>query len=84
MTFSINGVSFVPPTVPVLLQILSGTQDASDLLPAGSVYGLTGGATIEISLPGGVVGGGVSSLPTLPRQLMTFTCSRSIRSIFMV
>lgn len=26
--FEINGVSFVPPTVPVLLQIISGTTAA--------------------------------------------------------
>ncbi|KAF7364191.1 Laccase I [Mycena sanguinolenta] len=32
-TFAINGTSFVPPTAPVLLQILSGTQAARDLLP---------------------------------------------------
>ncbi|KAI0269645.1 laccase 4 [Russula aff. rugulosa BPL654] len=31
--FMVNGVSFQSPTVPVLLQILSGKQKASDLLP---------------------------------------------------
>ncbi|THH03127.1 hypothetical protein EW145_g6505 [Phellinidium pouzarii] len=31
--FEINGVPFNPPSVPVLLQILSGTTSATDLLP---------------------------------------------------
>ncbi|KAK0200634.1 laccase lcc5 [Desarmillaria ectypa] len=57
-TFTINGASFVPPTTPVLLQILSGAQNANDLLPEGSVYSLPVNSTIEISMPGGVVGGG--------------------------
>ncbi|KAJ6468289.1 laccase 1 [Mycena sanguinolenta] len=56
--FFINGVSFVPPTTPVLLQILSGAETAASLLPAGSVYPLPSNSTIELSMPGGVVGGG--------------------------
>ncbi|CAK5283001.1 unnamed protein product [Mycena citricolor] len=56
--FTINGTSFVPPTVPVLLQILSGAQTAQSLLPNGSVYTLPHFASVEITLPGGVVGGG--------------------------
>ncbi|CAK5282953.1 unnamed protein product, partial [Mycena citricolor] len=58
--FKINGASFVPPTVPVLLQILSGAQSAQSLLPKGSVYTLPHFASVEITLAGGVVGGGVS------------------------
>ncbi|KAF8075336.1 laccase [Lyophyllum atratum] len=42
----------VPPTVPVLLQILSGVQNAQDLLPHGSMYALPRNKVIEISLPG--------------------------------
>ncbi|KAK0200615.1 laccase lcc5 [Desarmillaria ectypa] len=57
-SFTVNGDKFVSPTVPVLLQILSGAQNANDLLPAGSVYSLPLNSTIEISMPGGVVGGG--------------------------
>ncbi|KAI0360992.1 laccase [Trametes cingulata] len=49
--FFINGASFVPPTVPVLLQILSGAQTAQELLPSGSVYTLPSNASIEISFP---------------------------------
>lgn len=51
--FEINGVPFNPPSVPVLLQILSGTTSATDLLPAGSVYSLPPNQTIEINIPGG-------------------------------
>ncbi|KAJ7181074.1 laccase [Mycena filopes] len=54
--FTMNGASFVPPTAPVLLQILSGAQAAQDLLPAGSVYTLPPNKVIEISIPGGSPG----------------------------
>ncbi|KAH8102023.1 laccase 2 [Cristinia sonorae] len=56
--FTVDNVTFVPPTVPVLLQILSGASSAQDLLPAGSVIELPANKVIEISLPGGAVGGG--------------------------
>nr|UYM28070.1 laccase 7 [Trametes polyzona] len=49
--FFINGATFVPPTVPVLLQILSGASSASDLLPSGSVFSLPSNSTIELSFP---------------------------------
>jgi len=49
--WSINGASFVPPSVPVLLQILSGTTAAQSLLPAGDVYTLPPNSVIEISIP---------------------------------
>ncbi|KAN0132864.1 laccase [Lactarius tabidus] len=55
--FFVNSVSFVPPTIPVLLQILSGTQNASDLLPAGSIYDLSPNKSVEISIPSGALGG---------------------------
>ncbi|KAI9509110.1 laccase [Russula earlei] len=55
--FLINGVSFVSPTVPVLLQILSGARNASDLLPAGSIYGLGANKSVELTIPGGAIGG---------------------------
>ena len=58
LQFTVNGVTFVPPTVPVLLQIMSGASSVSDLLPSGSVFSLPSNATIELSMPGGVVGGG--------------------------
>ncbi len=49
--FFINDVTFVPPTVPVLLQILSGATTAADLLPSGSLFELPSNSTIEISFP---------------------------------
>ncbi|KAI1791166.1 laccase [Ganoderma leucocontextum] len=49
--YFINNATFVPPSVPVLLQILSGTQTAQDLLPAGSVYTLPKNSSIEITFP---------------------------------
>ncbi|KAK0436709.1 laccase [Armillaria borealis] len=52
--FTINTVPFQPPSVPVLLQIMSGAQKAQDLLPQGSVYGLPLNKTIEINLIGGM------------------------------
>nr|ALE66817.1 laccase A [Antrodiella faginea] len=56
--FQVDNVSFVPPTVPILLQILSGAHTAQDLMPAGSIIPLPKNAVIEFSMPGGVVGGG--------------------------
>ncbi|KAI0027663.1 laccase [Vararia minispora EC-137] len=55
--FLVNGVAFQPPSVPVLLQILSGTKDASDLLPKGAVYGLQRNKTYELVVPAGALGG---------------------------
>ncbi|KAH9057167.1 laccase [Lactarius vividus] len=57
LKFTVNGVPFDPPTVPVLLQILSGAKNASQLLPAGSIYGLAPNKSVELTIPGGVVGG---------------------------
>ena len=58
--FTVNGVSFNPPSVPVLLQIISGAHTAQSLLPAGSVYILPPNKVIEISMPGGTTGSPVS------------------------
>lgn len=53
----VNNVSFVPPSVPVLLQILSGATKATDLLPKGSVYSLPPNKVIELAIPGhGILG----------------------------
>ncbi|KAG6828157.1 hypothetical protein H0H92_009008, partial [Tricholoma furcatifolium] len=54
--FAINGATFVPPTAPVLLQILSGAQLATNLLPIGSVYTLPRNKTVELIIPGGSIG----------------------------
>lgn len=70
--FTVNGVSFKPPPVPVLLQILNGTQNPHDLLPVGSVIPLPLNATVELQMPGGVVGGGhpihLHGVRSLPRM----------------
>ncbi|KIM58002.1 laccase [Scleroderma citrinum Foug A] len=61
--FTMNGVTFVSPPLPVLLQILSGARHASQLLPNGSVYELPHNKVIEVSIPatelkpGGALGG---------------------------
>ena len=57
--FLVNGYSFVPPNVPVLLQILSGAKNASQLVPAGSIYGLDLNKSVELTIPAGVIGGPV-------------------------
>ncbi|KAJ8581882.1 laccase 3, partial [Rhizopogon salebrosus TDB-379] len=48
--YVVNGVQYKPPTVPVLLQILSGAQQATDLLPTGSVYVLEANKVVELTL----------------------------------
>ena len=59
LQFTVNGATFTPPTLPVLLQILNGAA-ATDLLPSGSVYLLPTNSVVEISIPGGSVGSPVS------------------------
>ncbi|KAJ3981581.1 laccase 2 [Lentinula detonsa] len=56
--FLMNGTQYIPPTAPVLLQILSGAQAAQDLLPPGSVYTLPINSTIEINFFGNNTPGG--------------------------
>ncbi|KAG1775996.1 laccase [Suillus placidus] len=57
LTFYINNVNFTSPTVPVLLQILSGARNPSQLLPNGSVYVLEANKVVELTMaitgPGG-------------------------------
>ncbi|KAI0782818.1 Lac2 protein [Abortiporus biennis] len=55
--FTVNNVTFDPPALPVLLQVLSGTQPAS-IMPSGSVYDIPKDAIIELSFPGAAVAGG--------------------------
>lgn len=60
--YMINNVMFKPPSVPVLLQILSGVRKASELLPKGSMYTLPPNKVIEVSIPAhGAPGGPVST-----------------------
>ncbi|KAI0317042.1 laccase [Amylostereum chailletii] len=53
--FEVNGVSFQPPSVPVLLQVLNGAPAAS-LMPQGNVYTLPPNKVIELIVPGGALG----------------------------
>ncbi|KAI0269357.1 laccase [Gloeopeniophorella convolvens] len=55
--FFVNNVTFKDPTVPVLLQILSGKKKPQELLPQGSIYPLKRGASVELTIPAGVIGG---------------------------
>ncbi|KAH9479110.1 fatty-acyl coenzyme A oxidase [Psilocybe cubensis] len=54
--FAVNGATFQPPTLPVLLQILSKQFTPQQLLPSGSVYPLPANSVVELSLPGGAAG----------------------------
>ncbi|KAF9226982.1 laccase [Gyrodon lividus] len=61
--YTMNGVPFNNPPIPLLLQILSGAVHPSQLLPSGSVYELPLDKVIELSIPateltpGGALGG---------------------------
>ncbi|KAF8469267.1 laccase [Russula ochroleuca] len=55
--YLVNNATFTSPSIPVLLQILSGKRNASDLLPKGTIYGLEAGKSVEISIPAGAPGG---------------------------
>ncbi|KAJ7046141.1 laccase 2 precursor [Mycena alexandri] len=55
--FLINGTTFTNPSVPVLLQILSGAHTAQELMPKGNnVYELKPNQVVEISIIGGSLG----------------------------
>ncbi|KIL65095.1 multicopper oxidase [Amanita muscaria Koide BX008] len=54
--FTVNGVSFDPPSIPALLQILSGKQTAQDLLPSGSIYTLPPNKVVEVTIAGSNTG----------------------------
>ncbi|GLB38078.1 putative multicopper oxidase family protein [Lyophyllum shimeji] len=56
-SWTMNGVAFTTPKIPVLLQMLSGAKTAQELLPSGSVYTLPRNKVIEITMPGGSAGG---------------------------
>ncbi|KAF8583894.1 multicopper oxidase [Ramaria rubella] len=50
--FEINGISFEPPAVPALLQILSGASSPNDFLPHENMVLLPQNAIVEVSIPG--------------------------------
>ncbi|TFK22618.1 laccase 9 [Coprinopsis marcescibilis] len=54
--FTMNGVSFVHPDTPVMVQIMNGVPPA-DIVPAGSMRLLQRNQVIEISIPGFAIAG---------------------------
>lgn len=60
--FTVNGKNFHEPSVPLLLQLMSGAKTAQELLPDGPLYILPRNKVIELTMPAGVVGGPVSAL----------------------
>ncbi len=78
--FTVNGATFIPPTAPVLLQILSGASSATDLLPSGSVYVLPPNKVIEIVIPALAIGGPVSAFSC--DLGVSIDCPASIRSTY--
>ena len=64
-----NGVTYDPPSVPTLLQILNGNMG---LLPNGTTYFLPRNKTIELSIPSGASGGEVC-ISQFSTQLNSYT-----------
>jgi hypothetical protein len=79
--YYMNGVRYRPPTVPVLLQILSGAQQAIDLMPNGSVYVLGPNKVVELTM--NIVGAGGPVSPHSPWSLCCFLHVLSIPSTSM-
>nr|UDP83122.1 laccase 6 [Cyathus bulleri] len=50
--WDINGISYLSPTVPVLLQLLSGAKKPQDVLPSEQIFFLPKNKLIEVSIPG--------------------------------
>ncbi|THU89658.1 laccase2 [Dendrothele bispora CBS 962.96] len=50
--FDINGISYVSPPVPVLLQIMSGASEATDFLPSEQVFLIEQDEIVDIVIPG--------------------------------
>ncbi|KAH9479141.1 Acyl-coenzyme A oxidase 2 [Psilocybe cubensis] len=81
LQFLVNGVPFVSPNVPVLLQILSGTTSAASLLPSGSIYPLPPNKVIEITIPGGLLTSVVGAPHPFHLHGHTFSVIRSAGSL---
>ncbi|TEB37779.1 laccase [Coprinellus micaceus] len=54
--FTINGVPWTVPPMPIMLQILSGAQNVSELMPQGSIYELQRGWIVELTVPRFAIG----------------------------
>lgn len=55
--FSIDKQVFTSPSVPILLQILSGARNAHDLLPQGGVLTVERNKVVQVIMPSGLIGG---------------------------
>lgn len=55
--FSINGNIYTPPSVPILLQIMSGARHPRDFFPPGEVLTVERFKTVQINFPSGLIGG---------------------------
>ncbi|KAJ3505082.1 hypothetical protein NLJ89_g7603 [Agrocybe chaxingu] len=56
-SYTVNGAYYADPPIPVLLQIMSGARSPQELLPQGAVVTLPKNKVVEISIPGGIIGG---------------------------
>ncbi|TEB37778.1 Cu-oxidase-domain-containing protein [Coprinellus micaceus] len=54
--FTINGTAWTVPPMPIMLQILSGAKNVSELMPKGSIYELKRGWVVELTVPNFVIG----------------------------
>ncbi|KAJ7628126.1 putative laccase 1d precursor [Mycena polygramma] len=50
--FDINGISYLSPSLPVLLQLLSGASKPSDFIPSEQLILLPPNSIVDISIPG--------------------------------
>ncbi|KAJ7620440.1 putative laccase 1d precursor [Roridomyces roridus] len=50
--FDINGVSYISPSLPVLLQLLSGAAKPSDFMPTENVFVLPPNTLVDVTIPG--------------------------------
>ncbi|KAJ7513126.1 laccase 3 [Mycena galericulata] len=50
--FDINGISYLSPSLPVLLQLLSGAAKPTDFLPSEQIIILPSNSIVDISIPG--------------------------------
>lgn len=78
--FTVNGKNFHEPSVPLLLQLMSGAKTAQELLPDGPLYVLPRNKVIELTMPAGVVGGPVSIIlvPTFRYEVLILLSTLSI------
>jgi iron transport multicopper oxidase len=75
LEFFVNGVTFRQPSVPVLLQILSGAKTAQELLPSESIFALPPNQVIEISMQSTSPGSPVGLLVSIAAPYLTLFLS---------